>query len=85
MDVSYERERTGAEVVFVLMRTLLAGRLLWGADSAVSLVGLRTMLRANRAQVARALSYLRDEGMVRVDRRRGVVRLTERAFREMLR
>ena len=83
MDASDGRRRTGAEVVFVLMRTLLAGRLLWGADSAQSLASLRPLLGANPGQVARALLYLRDEGMVRVDRR-GMVRLTERAFRELL-
>lgn len=75
------RDQSKAEIVFVLVRVLVTGRLLWGGG--LSLANLRPLLRASSTQVAHALDDLRDEGMVFVDRRQGTVHLTDRAFREL--
>jgi len=61
------RKRSRAELVFLLIRVLVAGRLLWGGG--LPLASLRTLLRVDSAQVGRAIEYLRKEGLVLVDRR----------------
>lgn len=78
------RARSKAEVVFMLMRALLAGRLLWGADGRLSLSSLKALVGAPPHQIARALVYLSREGIVWVDRRGDVVRLTERGMCELV-
>jgi DNA-binding GntR family transcriptional regulator len=75
------RDQSKAEIVFVLVRVLVTGRLLWGGG--LSLANLPPLLRASSRQVSHALDDLRDEGMVFVDPRQGTVHLTERAFREL--
>jgi hypothetical protein len=81
MTVKGARNRSRAEIVFLLIRVLIAGRLLWGGG--LSLAGLRPLLGADSAQVGRALEYLLKEGLVMVDRRLGTVCLTDRGFREL--
>lgn len=75
------RNRSRAEIVFLLIRVLVAGRLLWGGG--VSLASLHPLLGVDSTRVGRALAYLRREGLVLVDRRHGTVSLTERGFREL--
>jgi hypothetical protein len=79
------RQQSNPEVVFVLMKALVAGHLLWGVEGALPLDTLRALLRADSSRIARALQYLRQNGIVRVDRRRGLVHLTESAARDLLR
>ena len=77
-------KRSSAEIAFLLLRTLAAGQALWGPAGALLIANLGAMLHADAAQVDGALDCLSDEGMIDVDESRGVVRLTERAQRDLL-
>jgi hypothetical protein len=76
------RERSGCEVVFVLLRILLVGHQLWGAESAVELTQLPGFLDASEASVGGLLAYLSGEGLIVIDRMAGTVRLSECGARE---
>ncbi len=84
MSVAQARGHSRAEVVFGVMKALVAGRMLWGPAGALSVASLRPLVRADASQVAGALRYLRSEGIVHVDRRLGMVHLTDRALRELI-
>lgn len=75
------RNRSRAEVVFLLIRVLVTGRLLWGGG--LPLASLRPLLGVDSSQVGRAVEYLRKEGLALVDRRQGTIALTDRGFREL--
>jgi hypothetical protein len=77
------RKSSRAEIAFLLLRTLVAGRALWGAAGALSIASLCAVLHANPRQLAGALHYLSDEGLIMVDRREGLVRLTDRGLRDL--
>jgi hypothetical protein len=64
------------------MNALLAGRVLCGAD-ALSLTTVKRLIGAPPRQVASALTYLSNEGIVCVDRRHDIIRLTDRGLREL--
>ncbi len=74
--------RSKAEVVFRVMNVLLAGRIVCGA-AALSLTSVKRLIGAPPRQVASALTYLSNEGIVCVDRRQDIIRLTDRALREL--
>jgi hypothetical protein len=75
------RSRPRAEVGFVLIRVLVAGRLMWGGG--LPLASLRPLLGVDSGQVSRAVEYLRKEGLALVDRRQGTISLTDRGLREL--
>jgi hypothetical protein len=78
------RERSGSELVFSLLRTLMVGYHLWGADSAVSLKELADCLRTTNTRVVGIVVYLVGEGLVILDNGAGTVRLTESGARHLL-
>jgi DNA-binding transcriptional ArsR family regulator len=75
--------RAKAEVAFVIMRVLMMDRLFWGGRSGLCVASLEEVTGARPRQVARAVSSLRDEGLVRVDRSRRRVGLTDLALRQL--
>jgi hypothetical protein len=78
------RERSGSELVFSLLKTLMVGYHLWGTDSAVSLEELAGCLRTTDTRVAGLVVYLVGEGLVVLDDGAGTVRLTENGARNLL-
>ncbi|OFV87775.1 MAG: hypothetical protein A3J75_08240 [Acidobacteria bacterium RBG_16_68_9] len=66
-----------------MLRKLLFGWCLWGATSAVHLTELVLMGGAAPAAVMRALIRLRAEGLVSIDRQRGLVALTGSALEQL--
>jgi DNA-binding IclR family transcriptional regulator len=72
-----------AELAFVIVRLLMIDRLFWGCHGGLGLATLGRVIGAPPRQVARAVSSLRDEGLVRVDRARRRVGLTDLAVREL--
>jgi hypothetical protein len=78
------RERSGSELVFSLLKTLMVGYHLWGADSAVTLGDLAGCLRTTNTRVADLIVYLVGEGLVVLDNGAGTVRLTESGARNLL-
>jgi DNA-binding IclR family transcriptional regulator len=75
---------SGAEIAFVLLRTLATGRALWGTAGALSTASLCGLLHADPGTVAGALDSLSDEGLVVVDHEDGLVQLTDRAMHDLL-
>jgi hypothetical protein len=78
------RERSGSELVFSLLKTLMLGYQLWGADSAINLGELAGCLRTTDARVAALVLHLVQEGLVVLDHGAGTVRLTEGGARDLL-
>jgi Mn-dependent DtxR family transcriptional regulator len=78
------RERSGSELVFSLLKTLMVGYHLWGTDSAVSLGDLAGCLRTTSTRVVDLIVYLAGEGLVVLDDGAGTVRLTESGARNLL-
>jgi hypothetical protein len=79
-----KHERSGGELVFNLLKTLMAGYQLWGAASALNLEELAGCLRTTDERVAGVAVYLAGEGLVALDRGGGTVRLTEIGARNLL-
>jgi hypothetical protein len=79
MTVTSARNRSRPEVVFLLIRVLVAGRLLWGGG--LALASLQPLLGVDSGQIGSAVDYLLEEGLVLVDR--GHVSLTDRGLREL--
>ena len=78
------RERSGCELVFGLLKTLMTGYRLWGIASGVELALLADFLRASEARVTSLVVYLTAEGLVSVDCGTGTVRLTENGAHDLL-
>jgi hypothetical protein len=78
------RERSGSELVFSLLKALMVGYRLWGTDSALNLGELAGCLRTSDTHVARVVVYLVGEGLVVLDNGAGTVRLTESGARNLL-
>ena len=78
------RERSGSELVFSLLKTLMVGYQLWGTDSALKLGELAGCLRTTDTRVAGLLVYLVGEGLVVLDDGTSTVRLTESAAHNLL-
>lgn len=79
-----ERDRSGPELVFGLLRALVNARLLWGATSSLSIVSLQHLLRATPEQLNGALTYLLDLELVHVDVQEEVVQLSDQALRKLM-
>ena len=79
-----KRERSGSELVFSLLKTLMAGYQLWGSASALNLEVLAGCLRTTDTRVAGVAVYLAGEGLVALDNGGGTVRLTESGARNLL-
>jgi hypothetical protein len=78
------RERSGSELVFSLLKTLMVAYQLWGTESALDLDELAGCLRTTDTRVAGLVVYLAAEGLVVVDTGAGTVRLTESGARHLL-
>lgn len=77
------RNRSGAEVAFIVMRTLATARLLWARSGAVPLATLSELVQAPAEAVAVTVDRLCDEGITEVSESDATVRLTERGMRDM--
>jgi Mn-dependent DtxR family transcriptional regulator len=75
-----QRERSGCELAFGLLKTLMIGYQLWGVDSGVELAELAESLCTSDQRVDGVVTYLTGEGLVCVDQA-GTVRLTDHARR----
>ncbi len=84
MALATVRERSGSELVFGLLRTLMIGYQLWGAGSVLDLADLPAALRATGAGLGTALRFLSSEGLVDVDEAAGTVRLSDIGARRLL-
>jgi hypothetical protein len=78
------RERSGSELVFCLLKTLMVGYRMWGMDSALSLGELAGCLRTTDTRVATLAVQLANEGLVVLDQGAGTVRLSENGARDLL-
>ncbi len=78
------RERSGSELVFGLLKTLMVGYQLWGAESAVHVGELAGCLHTTDTRVVGLVVYLAGEGLVAIDCGAGTVRLTEVGARDLL-
>ena len=77
-----KRPQADPEIVFTLLRALLLGWSVWGGASAMQLSDLLRAGRGTPRGLLRALVCLRAQGLVSIDRKRGVVSLTGRALNE---
>lgn len=84
MALAAARERSGSELVFGLLRTLMIGYQLWGVGSGLELADLPVALRTTGASVGTALRFLSSEGLVDVDEAAGTVRLSNSGARRLL-
>ena len=78
-----ERQRPANEVVFHLLRTLMTGHLVWGAQASVTLSELCTILCTSEASLRHILGVLSDEGLVTGDDLEGTVWLTALGARHL--
>jgi hypothetical protein len=84
MILATARERSGGELVFGLLRTLMIGYQLWGVDSAVQLTELPAALQTTGNKLGAALRFLSGEGLICVDEVAGTVRLSDSGARHFL-
>jgi hypothetical protein len=78
------RKRSGSELVFSILKMLMVGYQLWGAESALELAQLSTSLQTTDARMGGVLAYLIGEGLVSLDKATGTVRLTGAGARDLL-
>ncbi len=78
------RERSGSELVFGLLKTLMIGYHLWGACSGLELSELPVILQTTDKTLGAALQYLSSEGLVCFDGAAGTVRLSDSGARHLL-
>ena len=76
MVLATARERSGSELVFGLLRTLMIGYQLWGCGSGLQLTELSAALQTTASRLAAALRFLSREGLICVDEGAGTVRLS---------
>ena len=62
----YARPKAPAEIVFGVLRLLLADRLFWGVQARLTVTSLGELMGVPESEVARALAGLHGEGLVRV-------------------
>ena len=84
MTLAAARERSGSELVFGLLRTLMIGYQLWGVGSGLDLADLPATLHSTHVKIGTALRYLSHEGLVQVDEEAGTVRLSDSGARRLL-
>ncbi len=80
----HNRERSGSELVFGLLKTLMVGYQLWGTEAALHVGELAGCLRTTDSRLTGLVVLLAGEGLVAIDRRSGTVRLTEIGARDLL-
>lgn len=85
MELGTVRERSGSELVFGLLRTLMIGYQFWGVGSGVELAQLPDALRTTGSSITTALRFLSREGLICVDEDAGTVRLSDSGARHLLR
>jgi hypothetical protein len=78
------RERSGSELVFGLLKSLMIGYQLWGTDSGLAVSELRQVLGATDIGLGGALTFLIHEGLVCLDQAAGTVRLSAAGARNLL-
>ena len=82
--VPQQRERSNSELVFSLLKTLMIGYQLWGAESTLDVSQLSGALRTTAAQLDGAVAFLTGEGLVVHDDATRTVRLTDIGARNLL-
>ena len=75
--IPQRRERSGSELVFSLLKTLMVGYQIWGADSELDVSQLSGFLRTTDARLDGAVAFLAGEGLVSHDKARRTVCLTD--------
>jgi len=78
------RERSGSELVFGMLKALMLGYQMWGAESNWSLGDLSGFLRTTDARLGSVLTYLAGEGLVSLDSAAGTVRLSDHGAAKLL-
>ena len=78
------RQRSGSEVVFGVLKTLMIGYQMWGPASAFELAQLSGFLRTSETRLGGVLTYLAAEGLVALDEAAGTVRLSDHGARDLL-
>ena len=84
MRLATVRERSGSELVFGLLRTLMIGYQLWGVSSGVQLTECPAALETTGSKVGTALRFLSSEGLICVDEVAGTVRLSDSRARHLI-
>ena len=79
MLLTVDRARTGSELAFGVLRTLMASYSLWGSSSGLEPSQLLSVLRTAEPALAAVLDYLSGEGLILTDPDSGKVRLTDHA------
>jgi len=77
MALAAARERSGSELVFGLLRTLMIGYQLWGVSSSMQLTELPAALQTTSSKIGTALRFLTSEGLICVNEVAGTVRLSD--------
>jgi hypothetical protein len=83
MMLGVPRERSGSELVFGLLKSLMLGYRLWGVESGLQLSELAALMRTTDTRLAGLVVYLATEGLVVLDNGTGTVRLTEQGARNL--
>jgi hypothetical protein len=78
------RERSYSELVFGVLKTLMVNYRLWGSLSGLKRAHLSDALRTADPDLDAILDYLAAEGLVRIDSRSGLVRLTDHGARDLV-
>ena len=78
------RERTGCELVFGILKTLMVSYSLWGTSSGLEPSHLSDALHTSEPDMDGILDYLSGEGLISIDPATGRVRLTDHAARDLL-
>jgi hypothetical protein len=78
------RERSGSELAFGLLKSLMIGYRLWGTESVLELSELPTFLGTTGSRLGSVLSLLVFEGLICLDQTAGTVRLSASGARNLL-
>ncbi len=84
MITELERQRSGGELVFTLLKTLMTGYHRWGAECVLNVGDLAGCLRTSDKRLTDLIVYLAGEGLVVSDNAAGTVRLSEHGVRHLL-
>ncbi len=84
MITELERQRSGGELVFTLLKTLMMGYQLWGAECVLNVGELAGGLRTSNRRLTDLIVSLAGEGLVVSDDVAGTVRLSEHGVRHLL-
>jgi len=78
------QERSGSELVFGVLKTLMIGYRFWGVLSGFELEQLSGFLGTTETRLDHALTYLAAEGLISLDKTAGTVRLSDHGARHLL-